>query len=144
MLTEVFQRTLVCLKTYGMVRKEEELKTVSRGESLSSALMSRLDALPRKTNYYYKYIGKGSEYFLDIQMGNDVDEKRLFFLLRRVFEKYIPTCDYGKMYQELAEVSQLCYPRFLSRSVNPNVVLGVLRKMKDFMDKEILNLPLTH
>jgi hypothetical protein len=144
MLTEVFQKTLVCLKNYGMVRKEEELKTVSRGESLSSALMSRLDALPRKTNYYYKYIGKGSEYFLDIQLNQEIDAKRMFFLLRRIFENYIPACDYRKMYKELAEISQLYYPRFISRSVSPTIVLGILRKLKDFMDKEILNLPLFH
>jgi len=142
MLTEIFQRTLACLKTYGMVRKEEELKTVSRGESLSSALMSRLDALPRKTNYYYKYIGKGSEYFLDIQLNQEIDVKRMLFLLRRIFEKYRPACDYRKMYKELAEISQLYYPRFLSRSVSPAIVLSILRKLKDFMDKDILNLPL--
>jgi hypothetical protein len=144
MLTEVFQKTLACLKIHGLVDKDAELKTVSRGESVSSALMSRLYTLPRKTNHYYKYIGKGSEYFLDIQRDDDVDEKRLFFLLRRIFENYIPACDYGRLYKELAQVSQLYYPRFRSRSVSPKIVLSVLKKLKDFTDREVMNLPFIH
>jgi hypothetical protein len=141
-LAEVFQKTLACLKKFYMIRKEEELKTISRGESLASALMSRLLTLSRKTNHYYKYIGKGSEYFFDIEKNGDVDEKRLFFLLKRIFEQYDPDCDYGQMYRELAEISQFYYPRFRARSTSSTVVLSMLRKLKDFMDKEILHLPL--
>lgn len=140
-LTEVFQKALSCLKNYGMVRKEVELKTVSRGESPVSALMSRLNALARKTNHYYRYIGRGSEYFLDIERNGQVVEKRVSFLLNRIFEKYNPDCNYGEMYKELAEISQLYYPRFRARSVNPTVVLSILRKLRDFMDKEIFHLP---
>ena len=141
-LTEAFQKALACLKNYGMVRKEVELKTVSRGESPVSALMSRLNALPRKTNHYYKYIGRGSEYFLDIERNGQVVEKKVSFLLKRIFEKYNPDCNYGEMYRELAEISQLYYPRFRARSVNSTIVLSILRRLKDFMDKEILHLPL--
>lgn len=141
-LSEVFQKTLTCLKKFGMIKKEEELKTVSRGESLASALMSRLLTLSRKTNHYYKYIGKGSEYFFDIEKNGDVDEKKLFFLLKRIFEQYDPNCSYGEMYRELAEISQLYYPRFRARSTSSTVVLSILKELKDFMDKDILHLPL--
>jgi len=140
-LTEVFQKVLACLKRFDMIEKEYELKTVSRGESPVSALMSRLDTLARKTKHYYKYVGKGSEYYFDIEKDSGIDEKRLFFLLRRIFEQYNPSCDYGEMYKELAGISQLYYPRFLSRSVNSTIVLTILQKLKDFMDEEILHLP---
>ena len=140
-LTEVFQKVLACLKNYGMVRKEVGLKTVSRGESPVSALMSRLNALARKTNHYYKYIGKGSEYFLDIERNEQVVKNRMSFLLKRIFEKYNPDCNYGAMYRELTEIGQLYYPRFRARSVNSTIVLDILRRLKDFMDKEILHLP---
>lgn len=141
-LAEVFQKTLVCLKKYGLVKMKEELRTVSRGESPASALMSRLDTLARKTNYYYKYIGKGSEYYFDIETKGNIDEKRLSFLLGRAFGHFDPGCDYKEMYKELAEISQIYYPRFHSRSVNPALVLSILKDLKDFMQDQILRLPL--
>jgi hypothetical protein len=140
-LTEVFQKVLTCMKGFGMIEKEQELKTVDRGESPVSALMSRLNTLARKTNNYYKFIGKGSEYYMDIEKNGGVDEKRLFFLLRRIFEQYDSTCNYEEMYKELVAISQLYYPRFLSRTVNPTVVLTILQKLKDFVDREVLHLP---
>ena len=140
-LAEVFQKTLDCLKKYGMVGKGAELKTVDRGETPVSALMSRLNALARKTNHYYKYVGKGSEYFLEIERSGEIAERRLSFLLKRIFEEYDPHSDYKEMYKELSKVSQLYYPRFRARSVNPTIVLSILRKLKDFMAEEILRLP---
>lgn len=140
-LTEVFHKTLKCLKENGMVRKEVELRTVNRGENPVSALMSRLNALARKTNHYYKYVGKGSEYFLDIERNGQLLEKRVSFLLKRIFEKYNPNSSYDETYTELSKISQLYYPRFRARSVNPTTVLSISRKLKDFMDKEILQLP---
>ena len=141
-LAEVFQRTLTCLKKYGLVKMEEKLRTVNRGESPASALMSRLDTLARKTNYYYKYIGKGSEYYFDIERNGNIDEKRFSFLLGRAFGHFDPRCNYKEMYRELAEISQLYYPRFYSRTVNPTLVLGILKNLKDFMQDQILHLPL--
>jgi len=141
-LVEVFQKTLTCLKKYGLIKKTEELRTVSRGESPASALMSRLDTLTRKTKYYYKYVGKGSEYYFDIEKNGNIDEQRTSFLLRRVFGHFDPSCNYEEMYKELAEISQLYYPRFHARSVNPTVVLGILKNLKDFTQDEILHLPL--
>lgn len=136
-LTEVFQKVLNCMKKFNIVEKEYNLRTVDRGEAPVSALMSRLNALPRKTNHYYKIIGRGSEYYFDIEKDNNIDDKRLFFLLRRIFEQYDPHCNYNEMYKELAEISQLYYPRFLSRTVNPLIVLTILQKLKDFLDSEI-------
>jgi hypothetical protein len=141
-LTEVFQSVLSCMKKFKVVEKEHNLRTVDRGEAPVSALMSRLNALPRKTNHYYKIIGKGSEYYFDIEKDNDVDEKRLFFLLRRIFEHYDPGCDYQEMYKELAEISQLYYPKFLSRTVNPLIILTILQKLKEFLNVEIYRLPM--
>lgn len=140
-LTEVFQSALACMKKFNLIGKEHNLRTVNRGEAPVSALMSRLNALPRKTNHYYKIVGRGSEYYFDIEKNNNIDEKRLFFLLRRIFEKYDPTCNYEELYKELSDLSQLYYPRFLSRSVDPITVLTILQKLKEFLDNEILQLP---
>lgn len=140
-LAEVFQKSLTCLKRYCLVDKEVEFRTVSRGESKASALMSRLDTLARKTNLYYKYIGKGSEYFFDIERNGSIDEKRLLFLLGRIFGHFNPSCNYEEMYKELADISQLYYPRFHARHAEPSLVLGILKSLKDFMRDGILHLP---
>jgi hypothetical protein len=142
-LAEVFQEVLVCLKKFGVVEQEEKLRTVSRGESRASALMSRLLTLARKTNHYYRYVGKGSQYYFEIEKEGDVDIKKLDFVLGKIFEKYDPRVNYRMMYQELARISQQNYPRFLSRSVNANIVLSVLRKLKSFLNEGILSLPHT-
>ncbi|MEM3572852.1 MAG: hypothetical protein QXJ62_01280 [Nitrososphaeria archaeon] len=141
-LTEVFQNVLDCMKKFNIVEKEHTLRTVNRGETPVSAVMSRLNALPRKTNHYYKILGRGSEYYFDIEKDNNIDEKKLFFLLRRIFEYYEPNCNYAEMYKELADISQLYYPRFLSRTVNPFIILTILQKLKEFLDVEIYRLPI--
>lgn len=140
-LAEVFQRTLMCLKIHGLVAKKEELRKVDRGESLASALMSRLFKLPRKTNHYYRFVGKGSQYYLDIENKGVIDEKRLYFLLGKVFGQYNPDCDYEQMLRELEDISQVYYPRFVSRALNPNHVLSVSKMLRNFMQTEILRLP---
>lgn len=141
-LTEVFNSVLNCMKKFNIVGKECNLRTVNRGEAPVSALMSRLNALPRKTNHYYKVIGKGSEYYFDIEKDNDIEEKKLFFLFRRIFEYYDPDCNYAEMYEELAKISQIYYPRFLSRTVNPLIILAILQKLKEFLNVEIYRLPI--
>lgn len=140
-LTEVFTKVLEFMKKFGLVEKEHELKTVSRGESPVSALMSRLNTLARKTNHYYQYVGKGSEYYFDIEKNGEVDEKRILFLLRKIFEYYDPVCSYGEIYREIMEISQLYHTRFLSRTVNPSTLLTILQKIKEFLDREVLHLP---
>jgi predicted transcriptional regulator len=141
-LGEVFQRTLTCLKNYGLIDKKEELRTVSRGESPASALMSRLDNIARKTNHYYKFIGKGSQYYLDIEDNEIIDERRLNFLLKKVFGQFDANCNYDQMQKELQEISQSYYPRFLARSLNPNILYNISRLLRDFMQTEILHLPM--
>ncbi|MEM2146776.1 MAG: hypothetical protein QW279_15540 [Candidatus Jordarchaeaceae archaeon] len=141
-LTEVFQSILSCMKKFNIIEKEYNLRTVDRGEAPVSALMSRLNALPRKTNHCYKIIGKGSEYYFDIEKENNLDERKLFFLLKQIFEHYDPNCNYAEMYEELAEISQLYYPRFISRTVNPLIILTILQKLKEFLTVEIYRLPM--
>jgi hypothetical protein len=141
-LAEVFQRTLTCLKKYGLIDKKEELRTVSRGESPASALMSRLDNIARKTNHYYKFIGKGSQYYLDIENNGIIDERRLYFLLKKVFGQFDTNCNYDQMQKELEEISQSYYPRFLARSLNPNILYNISKLLRDFMQTEILHLPM--
>lgn len=145
-LTEVFQKTLTFLKEHNMVRKEKELKTVHRGEDPVSGHMSRLTALPRKTNHYYRYgrerARKRCEYFLDVEKNGQVVSKRVFFLLKKIFENYKPNSNYEEMYRELAAISQLYYPRFQARSISPTTALSILRILKDFLNRRILELPL--
>ncbi|MEM2143934.1 MAG: hypothetical protein QW279_01115 [Candidatus Jordarchaeaceae archaeon] len=140
-LTEVFQNILTCMKKFNIIEKEHTLRSVNRGEAPVSALMSRLNDLPRKTNHYYKFVGKGSEYYFDIEKDNKIDEKKLYFLLRRVFENYDSNCNYEEIYRDLVEISQRYYPRFLLRNVNSMTVLTILQKLKDFLAYEILYLP---
>lgn len=141
--TEVFKKTLDTLKKFGMVENDTELKTVTRGESTASALMSRLDVLPRKTNNYFKYVGKGSGYFFDIERDGHIDEKKLSFLFRRIFEHCDLDQDYAEMYNQLSEISRMYSPRFLRRSTNPAISLSILKELREFMDKEIWRLPST-
>jgi predicted transcriptional regulator len=140
-LGEVFDRTLICLKKYGIIGEKEELKTKSRGESPVSALMSRLNSLSRKTNHYYTNIAQESGYFFDIEKDGGIDEKRLFFLLRRIFEHSRQDCRYEEMYTALAELSQRYLPRFRDRITNPVISLTILKKLKEFTDFEIWHLP---
>jgi hypothetical protein len=139
-LMEVLQKTLDCLKKTNTIGAKEKLTTVKRGENPASALMCRIDTLARKTRQYYKYTGH-SEYFLDIEKEGDIDENKLFFLLGKVFEQYDPQYNYRELYEELAGISQLYYPRFLGRSVNTTIVLSTLRKLRDFFEDGILKLP---
>lgn len=140
-LTDVFEKTLACLKKFGIVEKDAKLPSTHRGESPVSALMSRLNALPRKTNHYYMNIEKESGYFFDIEKNGAVDEKKLSFLLRRIFEHYDSNCDYAELERELSEISQSYSPRFLARSTNSTAALNILKGLKDFMDEEIWRLP---
>ena len=141
-LNEVFQRVLICLKTHGLISNKEELRKVNRGESLASALMSRLFKLARKTNHYYRFVGKGSQYYLDIENSGFIDEKRLHFLLGKIFGQYDPECNYEQMVKELEDISQLYYPRFTARVLDPNLVLTISKMLRNFMQTEILHLPM--
>jgi hypothetical protein len=141
MFNEVFEKTLACLKRFGIINESEKLGTVSRGESPVSALMSRLQTLSSKTNYYYKFVGKGSIYYVDIEDNGEVVEKKMFFLLRKIFENYNPACNYEEMNRELAEISQRYSPRFQERTIKPSVMFSILKALEDFLDVEIRRLP---
>ena len=141
-LAEVFQKTLIILKKFGIITGKEELKKVNRGESIASAHMSRLNKLARKTNHYYKIVGKGSEYYLDIEKNGKLDKTRLFFLLRRVFDRFDPECKYEMLCKELQNISQEYYPRFLARSLNPLILLNISKSLARFMQFEIMKMPM--
>lgn len=139
--SQVLERTLACLKKFGLIEEEEELKTTASGEHPASALMSRVNDLARKTNLYYINIIKVSGYYFDIEKERNIDKKRLFFLLKKIFGYFSPSCDYKDMYKELEQISQLYSPKFLARSINPMTSLSILKKVKEFMDQEIWHLP---
>jgi len=141
-LAESFQKILDVLKKYGIVEKNAQLKRVARGESIASAHMSRLNRLSRKTNHYY--IGKGSEYYLDIEKDGELDKKRLSFLLRKVFDSYNPDCKYEMMNKELQDISQEYYHRFLARTLNPLILLSLSKSLMKFLDFEIMKMPMIH
>jgi len=141
-LSQVFDDTLTCLKKYSIVSADERLRTKSRDESPVSALMSRLNKLARKTNHYYVNLREESGYFFDIEKKGEVDEKRLMFLFRRIFESASKDRDdYGEMYKELADISQHYSSRFLGRSTSLDISLSILKRFKDFIDMEIWRLP---
>jgi len=142
--TEVLQQTLTCLGKFGLVGKNEKLKATQRGEHPVSALMSRVTELARKTNLYYKNIREVSGYYFDIEIEGGIDKKRLFFLLRKIFGYYNENCDYEEFYKELEHISQLYSPRFLARSVNPMISLGILKALREFLNREIWHLPSQH
>jgi hypothetical protein len=141
MFNEVFEKTLALLKKFKIINESEKLGTVDRGESPVSALMSRLQTLASKTNYYYKFVGKGSVYFFDIEENGEVVQKKMFFLLRKIFERYDATCNYEEMNRELAEISQRYSPRFQDRTIKPSVMFSILKNLEDFLDVEIRRMP---
>jgi hypothetical protein len=143
-LEEFFQKTLAILKKYNIVDKKEELRKYAREESVASAHMSRLNKLGRKTNHYYRIIGKGSEYYLDIEKNGKLDEQRLFFFLRKIFDRFDPGCKYELMQKELQGVSQEYYPRFLARSLNPLIILEISKNFARFLQFNIMKMPLKH
>lgn len=137
-LGETFKKILDILKKYNIVKEKAKLKTVARGESLASAHMARLNKLSRKTNHYY--IGKDSRYYLDIEKDEKLDKKRLFFLLRKVFDSYNPDCNYDMMNKELQDISQEYYHRFLSRNPNPLILYSLSKNIKKFLEFEIMKM----
>jgi len=139
-LNEVFEKTLECLKKHGIIEKGEELKSTS-GEHPVTGAMRRVNDLTRKTNLYYMNDRSVPGYYFDIEKNGDLDENRVFFLLRRIFEFYDPKCNYREIYNELAKISQLYSPRFRARTMNPNISFSVLKRLKDFLENEVLRLP---
>jgi hypothetical protein len=135
-LKEVFEKVLTCMKKFDIIEKECELKTITRGEDPVCYVMSRVGPLARKTNHYYKF-KRDSLYYFDIEKEEGIDDKKFSFLLRRIFGEYNSKCNYKEMYEELAEISQEYWPRFLSRNVNPNNLVAILQKLKEFMCNEI-------
>lgn len=141
-LGEVFEKILACLKKFSIVPNEAIIKTVSRGESPASGLMSRLNDLTRKTNHYYQNLKTESGYFFDIEKEGNIDQRRLLFLFRKIFEQCNPDYDYTEMYRELTDISNHYLTKFLSRSTNSTAAFSILRGLKDFMEKEIWRSPL--
>ena len=139
-LAEVFKKTLDVIKKYGIVETKVKFKTVSRGESIASAHMSRLNKLARKTNHYYKFVGKGSAYYLDIEQSGKIDENKLFFLLGKIFEQFDPATDYKSLNKELQSISQEYSPRFLTRSTDPMLFLNIYKSLSKFIQMEIMKL----
>lgn len=139
-LNEVFEKTLGCLKKHGIIEKEEELKSTS-GEHPVTAIMRRVNDLTRKTNLYYLNDRSVNGYYFDIEKNGDLNENRVFFLLGRIFEFYDLKCDYREVYEELAKISQLYSPRFRARTMNPNISFSVLKRLKNFLDNEVMRLP---
>lgn len=139
-LAEALQKTLDVLKKYEIINKKEKLKGVARGESIASAHMCRLNKLSRKTNHYYK--GKNLEYYLDIEKDEIIDENKLSFMLRKVFDFYNPDCNYEMMDKELASISQDYYHKFLDRSPNPLILYNISKNITKFMEFDIMKLPM--
>lgn len=97
--------------------------------------------MPGKTNRYYQFVGRGSIYFIAIEDNGEVDQKKMFFLLGKIFENYESTCNYEEMNKELAEISQRYSPRFQERTIKASIMFSVLRNLEDFLDMEIRRLP---
>jgi len=139
-LEEVFLKVINCFKKHKLIIDKAILKSPSRGESRSSALMSRLNALPRKTNHIYKYITKESGYYLDIQKNGDIDNKKLNFLLKKIFEKYYDNKNYNMIKDELIDINQKYYTRFLNRNINQKLIYNIIKNFSSFFEREIWRL----
>lgn len=137
LITELFQKVLDCLKKYELVEKELTLKTIGRNENPGCMLMSRLNDLPRKTNHYYKVVGKGSAYYFDIEIENNIDKNKLFFLLKKIFNPNKLGYDYKKIYDDLINISQQYYPQFYLRKIKSSNLLEIYEMLKDFLEFKI-------
>ncbi len=122
-LENIFDQILNILKKYGFVDKKVKIKSIARGESRASAIMSRLYHLPRKTNQYYISTVSESGYYFNIEKESILDDNKLNFLLKRIFASFKHDIDYARFNEELLNISQRYYPRFIDRRVNPNVLI---------------------
>ena len=138
-LNDVFQRVIEFMNKFKITKEEiRGFGKIKRGESPASALMSRLNDLPRKTRHYYKYEKNELAYYLDIENNGQIEERKLFFLLRKIFDLLSPKFDFNEICTELAEISNSYCPKFIKRAVNPKVHLSILGKIKDFLDIEMI------
>ncbi|MFZ7136865.1 MAG: hypothetical protein ACOWW1_00375 [archaeon] len=139
-LAEVLEKTLTLLKKYNLVDEGKKLKGVTRGESIASAFMCRLNSLPRKTNHYY--VGKDSEYYINIEKNGKLDKKRLSFVLSKIFDSYDPCCNYSMMNKELQEISQKYYHRIVTRRLNSLILLELSNSIRKYLQFEIMKMPM--
>ena len=135
-LGNVFNGVLSSLRGYGVVERGEKLREVSRGESPVMAVMSRLNTLARKSNHYYENVPQESAYYFDIEVEGKIDEKKLHFLLSKIFFRS-PETNFDGLQKDLSDIGQLYSPRFLGRSINPLNAITILRKMRDFFDTDV-------
>ncbi len=140
-MIEVFDKTLDSLKKHRVLQSNEEIKAPSSGEHPVTAIMRRVNDLSRKTNLYFVNDSKNaSSYYFDIEENGTLNSAKFSFLLKRIFEKYDPECNYKEMYQELALISQLYTPKFRARMLNQTVSFGVLKELKNFTENDVMHL----
>lgn len=135
---------LKILQNSGLLEVKHELPE-SRGEPPATLFMrSRINELPRKTNHIYTNIGRGGGYYLDIETKEGVDEGKIAFLLRRIFENYHPDIKYFELKNSLMKISEKYHPQFLARRINSKAIFGITNKLDSFFDSEIWELPVKY
>jgi hypothetical protein len=138
-LTEVFEKTLECLKKYQMIGPKVDMKTGRREETPLLYLINRLQDLPKRTSHYYRSPGD-SVYFLDVEEEGKINSNRIQFLLKRVFEEYDKNCMYKDLEQDLQKISLRYSPSFLERKILQKNLFEILGQLAEFMT-DIHHLP---
>ena len=139
---DMLNDSLSCLIKHGVIKENSKLPR-TRGEPPATLLMrSRINDLPTKTNHVYVNMGGGDGYYHDIEYMGQLDENKLYFLLKLVFDEYNPDINYKSLKNELISLSEKYSPQMLSRNIDSRVLYEILNKIEVFFNVEIYNQPL--
>uniref|UniRef100_A0A7C3F3N5 Uncharacterized protein n=1 Tax=Candidatus Methanomethylicus mesodigestus TaxID=1867258 RepID=A0A7C3F3N5_9CREN len=139
-LNQIFSLILTCLQKYAIIDHSKTLPIVKRGESPSSAIMARLNSLPKKTSHIFTFTQE-SGYYLNLEKNGELDIAKLNMILRKIFEYYDANLDYQKIYEDLYEISRNFKMQFSNRQINPHITLDVSYRVRDFFENELYKYP---
>jgi hypothetical protein len=140
LMTEVFQKTLECLKKYRIINTDAMLTTGVRGEAPVLFLINRLQDLSKKTNHYYRNPGKSVHYF-EIEEDGQVSKQKVLFLLKKTFCQYDLTVDYSSLSEELQSISNKYFPGFIDRKILQKNIFIINECLQEFAQDEVHRLP---
>lgn len=128
---DLLNELIQLFKDCALIEADATLSSPKRGETPESALMSRLNDLQKKTSQYYK--SHDATYYFDIEKENRVEEDKVSFLLKKVFDQ--PSLFENKkdfLSNKLQMLSQRYYAKLNRKNLNSENIFIILSKLKMF------------
>jgi hypothetical protein len=132
-MSSVLTETLQCLKDFKVVNTLKELR-IAKGEITVCGIMRRSNELTRKTNLLYLNDKDCPGYYFDIEKNGEPRSERITFLLKKIFDQYDYQCNSSKLFERLSNISGLYAPKFRGRKLNSNVLLGIIKEIKHYLE----------